>query len=80
MQETLREGMTKYSSTPRKAGMFCKKENIVSIMNAATLKWLVQGGQLYSAFPFSKDSLPSNIGKYKDGSKCQPLCSRFVKK
>jgi len=40
-------------------------------MKAATLKWLVQGGQLYSAFPSSKDSLPSNIGKYKDGSKCQ---------
>ncbi len=47
MQETLREGMAKYSSPPRTVSLFCKKEYIVSIMNAATLKWLVQGGQLY---------------------------------
>jgi hypothetical protein len=46
MQEILNEGMAKYSSPPRKVSLFCKKENIVSIMNAATLKCLVQGGQL----------------------------------
>jgi hypothetical protein len=37
--------------------LFCKKENNFSVLKAAGLKKLVQGGQLYSSFPVSKDSL-----------------------
>jgi hypothetical protein len=34
-----------------------KKLYILSVLKAANLNQLVQGGQLYWAFPFSKDSL-----------------------
>ncbi len=36
---------------------FVKKKIILSISKAADLNWLVQGGLLYLAYPFSKGSL-----------------------
>ncbi len=40
-----------------KEACFVKKENIIFTIKQADLNWLVQGGQLYWTFPFSKTSL-----------------------
>jgi hypothetical protein len=38
--------------------MFCKKvKKIFVLLKATELEYLVQGGELYCAFPFSKGSL-----------------------
>ncbi len=44
-----------------KMGCFVKKENLVPVWKAADLNSLVQGGQLYRYFPFSKASLDHNL-------------------
>ncbi len=54
---TKREGRLSTVDLLIKVACFVKEVKIFSIQKGADLNWLVQGGQLYSAFPFSKTSL-----------------------
>ncbi len=48
---------TQYADLLIMVACFVKKKIILSISKAADLNWLVQGGQLYLAFPFRKGSV-----------------------
>ncbi len=59
-----------------KIGCFVKKKNVASVWKGADLNWLVQGGQLYRSFPFSKDSLGQ--GKYACCCRCHFCRENFA--